>query len=111
MIAGMIRFLISALSAVSICAIAAACQKAASEPKPSYPTTKKGDTVDDYSGTKVADPYRWMEDLDAKEVADWIGAQNAVTFAYLEKLPTRDRFKQRITELWNYPKVSLPVKE
>jgi prolyl oligopeptidase len=77
----------------------------------SYPSTAKGDVVDDYGGVKVPDPYRWLEDLDAKPVADWIAAQNQVTFAYLAKLPMRAQFQQRITELWNYPKVSLPVKE
>jgi prolyl oligopeptidase len=77
----------------------------------SYPSTARGDVVDDYSGVKVPDPYRWLEDLDSKPVADWIAAQNQVTFAYLAKLPMRASFQQRITELWNYPKVSLPVKE
>ena len=67
--------------------------------------------MDDYHGTKVPDPYRWMEDLDAKDVADWISAQNQLTFGYLATLPMRDHFKQRITALWNYPKVAIPVKE
>ena len=102
--------LVLSFLSLSFCALAA-CQRAPEEPKLSYPPTQKGDVVDDYAGTKVADPYRWMEDLDAKAVADWIAAQNTVTFAYLEKLPMRQRFKQRITELWNYPKVSLPVSE
>ena len=76
-----------------------------------YPATTKGDVVDDYFGTKVPDPYRWMEDLDSQGVADWVAAQNRVTFDYLDKLPMRERFKQRITELWDYPKVGLPVRE
>src|SRR6476620_1028491 len=77
----------------------------------SYPVAKKGDVVDDYFGTKVADPYRWMEDLDSPEVASWVTAENQVTFDYLSKLPRRERFNKRITELWNYPKVSIPVHE
>ena len=85
----------------------AGCQEA-SLPKTSYPPTAKGDVVDDYFGTKIADPYRWMEDLDAKPVAEWVAGQNKVTFDYLAKLPMREHFKQRITELWNYPKVSVP---
>src|SRR5215470_9533541 len=91
----------------------AACQpnQQSSAAKVSYPATKKGDTVDDYFGTKVADPYRWMESLDSPDVASWVTAENQVTSAYLEKLPLRERFKQRITELWNYPKVSIPVRE
>jgi prolyl oligopeptidase len=76
-----------------------------------YPPSPKGDVVDDYVGTKVPDPYRWMEDLDSKAVADWIAAQNAVTFRYLDSLPMRDKLKARITELWNYPKVSTPIIE
>jgi prolyl oligopeptidase len=76
-----------------------------------YPPTAKGDVVDDYHGTRVADPYRWMEDLESPDVARWIKAQNEVTFAHLESLPMRDHFKRRITELWNYPKTGIPVRE
>ena len=90
--------------------VASACRQA-SLPKVSYPETQKGDVVEDYFGTKVPDPYRWMEDLDSKPVADWIAAENKVTFDYLAKLPMREHFKQRITELWDYPKVSIPVRE
>jgi prolyl oligopeptidase len=79
--------------------------------RPAYPPTANGDVVDDYFGTKVADPYRWMEDLDSKAVADWIAAQNAVTFRYLESLPMRDKIKSRITQLWDYPKTSTPFME
>jgi prolyl oligopeptidase len=79
--------------------------------RPAYPPTATGTVVDDYFGTKVADPYRWMEDLDSPAVADWVKAQNAVTFKYLEALPQRDQLKARITELWNYPKVSTPFIE
>src|SRR5438445_4036533 len=74
-------------------------------PRVSYPETKKIDVVDDYFGTQVTDPYRWMESLDSPEVAAWVAAQNQVTSEYLGKLPLREHFKQRITELWNYPKV------
>ena len=76
-----------------------------------YPTTRKGDVVDDYFGAKVPDPYRWMEGLDSQETAEWVAAQNQVTFDYLGRLPMRERFKQRITELWDYPKVTIPVRE
>jgi len=79
--------------------------------KLTYPTPRKGDTVDTYHGTKVADPYRWMEDLNAPEVKQWIEAENAVTFKYLDGLPVRDALKKRITDLWNYPKVSVPMYE
>jgi prolyl oligopeptidase len=76
-----------------------------------YPESRKGDVVDDYHGTRVADPYRWMEDLDSPEVAAWVAAQNAVTFKYLEGLPLREPLRKRITELWDYPKTDLPVLE
>jgi prolyl oligopeptidase len=76
-----------------------------------YPETRKGDVVDQYGSTSVADPYRWLEDLDAPDVAAWVAAQNAVAFAHLDSLPLRDRLKQRLTELWDYPRTSLPVVE
>jgi prolyl oligopeptidase len=77
----------------------------------SYPPSKTVDTVDDYHGTKIADPYRWMEDLDSKEVAEWVAAQNKVTFAHLEKLPMRQLLHSRIEQFWNYPKVTVPFRE
>jgi prolyl oligopeptidase len=76
-----------------------------------YPASKKGDVVDDHHGTSIADPYRWMEDLTAADTKTWIGAQNALTRAYFETLPHRETLKRRITELWDYPKVSLPFRE
>src|SRR5687767_555407 len=76
-----------------------------------YPQTRKGDVVDDYFGTKIADPFRWMEDLNSAEVKQWVGAQNAVTFKYLDALPLRDALKKRITELYDYPRVSIPYFE
>jgi prolyl oligopeptidase len=93
-----------------LCIALAACQRT-SDPAMTYPPTAKGDVVDDYHGTKVPDPYRWMEDVDSKETADWVAAQNKVTFDYLDKLPLRARFKERLTELWNYPRVTIPVRE
>ena len=76
-----------------------------------YPRPRQGDVVDDYFGTKVADPYRWMEDLNAPEVTQWVEAQNAVTFKYLDTLPMREGLRKRITELWNYARVSAPYYE
>src|SRR5580765_2995267 len=73
-----------------------------------YPQPRKGDVVDDYFGTKVADPYRWMEDLNAPEVKQWVEAENALTSRYLDALPQRQALKTRITALWNYPKVTPP---
>jgi len=78
--------------------------------KPLYAKTAKIDQVDDYFGTKVADPYRWLEVSDSSAVADWVEAQNEVTFGYLEKIPYRQKIKNRLKELWNYPRYSPPVK-
>ncbi len=75
-----------------------------------YPETRKSDVVDDYHGTRVADPYRWLEDLDSEETRAWVEAQNRLTFSYLEKLPGREWLKQRLTALWNYPKYGVPFK-
>lgn len=73
-----------------------------------YPQPRRGDMVDDYFGTKVADPFRWMEDLNSPEVKQWVDAENAVTSKYLDALPLRDTLRTRITQLWNYPKVGVP---
>src|SRR5678810_412647 len=76
-----------------------------------YPPSRKADVVDVYGTTRVPDPYRWLEDLDSPEVAAWVAAQNAVTFAYLETLPLRAQLQARLTELWDYPRTSLPIVE
>jgi len=77
-----------------------------------YPTTHRGDVVDDYHGTKVPDPYRWLEDdvRKSKEVAEWVAAQNRVTKTYLEAIPERERIGKRLTELMNYARYSPPTK-
>src|SRR5258706_2772527 len=69
-----------------------------------YPPARKGDVIDDYHGTKVADPYRWLEDVDSPETRSWVEAENRITFAYLEQIPERERIHRRLTELWDYPK-------
>ncbi|MBW4660362.1 MAG: prolyl oligopeptidase family serine peptidase [Drouetiella hepatica Uher 2000/2452] len=80
-------------------------------PSFSYPAAHLLDQVDDYHGTSVADPYRWLEDAQSSETQAWIEAQNQVTFAYLEQSPIRERLKQRITQLWNYEKFGTPFKQ
>ena len=80
------------------------------DPKLVYPESKKVDQVDDYFGTKVADPYRWLEDDRTPEVQAWIEAQNKVTFAYLDRIPYREKLKARLTELYNYPRISAPFR-
>ena len=75
-----------------------------------YPKPKKVDQIDDYHGTKVADPYRWMEDPDSADSRAWIEAENKVTDAYLATIPERQKIKDRLTKLWNYEKYSAPFK-
>ncbi len=76
-----------------------------------YPQARKGDVVDDYHGTRVADPYRWLEDVDAEETKQWIEAENKITFAYLESIPEREFLRERLTQLWNYERYGVPSKE
>ena len=79
---------------------------------PTYPATRKDPSVsDDYHGTKVADPYRWLEDDNAAETKEWVKKQNEVTFGYLEKIPFREAIKSKLTTLWNYEKFGSPFKE
>ncbi|MBD1935127.1 MULTISPECIES: prolyl oligopeptidase family serine peptidase [Cyanophyceae] len=76
-----------------------------------YPTSQKVDQVDDYHGTRVEDPYRWLEDPDSDETKAWVEAQNQVTFEYLNEITVREKIKQRLTQLWDYEKFSIPFKE
>ena len=87
-------------------------ETSASTPSPiKYPETKKTNQVDDYHGTKVADPYRWLENPDSPESREWIEAQNKITFDYLGKIPAREKIKSRLTELWNYERFGVPFKQ
>ena len=76
-----------------------------------YPETKRVDQVDDYFGIKVADPYRWLEDDNSEETAAWVKAENKVTFGYLEKIPFRNKIKERLEKIWDYPKYGVPFKK
>ncbi len=75
-----------------------------------YPTTRKVEHVDTYFGVKVPDPYRWLENDTARDVAEWVEAQNKVTFGYLEGIPFRQKIKERFTKIWNYPKYGAPFR-
>lgn len=92
------------------CATPAGPQPSAPTAPAAYPETRKADQVDDYFGTKVADPYRWLEDDNSAETRAWVEAQNAVTFGYLSKIPGRDAIRERLTTLWNYERYGLPRK-
>ena len=76
-----------------------------------YPVSKKVDQIDDYHGTKVADPYRWLEDGNGEDTKAWIDAQNKLTQGFLVQIPARAAIKQRLTRLWNYERFSVPFKE
>jgi prolyl oligopeptidase len=76
-----------------------------------YPVAEKQQVTDDYFGTTVADPYRWLEDDTTKAVSDWVEAENEVTQAYLDGIPFRARLKQRLTELTDYEKIGMPFKK
>ena len=80
------------------------------QPSLTYPVTEKGDVVDDYFGTKVADPYRWFEDEKSEATAKWVQAENQVTFDYLAKIPVREKIRARLTEIYNYPRYSAPFR-
>ena len=79
--------------------------------KINYPQTKKCDTINEYFGHKVADPYQWLEDDNSEETAKWVKAENEITFDYLSKIPFREKIKERLTEIWNYPKFRVPFKK
>ena len=82
-----------------------------SEAQMQYPQTRKIDHTDEYHGVKVADPYRWLEDDRSAETAEWVKAENKVTFDYLEKIPYRTMLKERIEKVFNYPKYSAPSRK
>ena len=79
--------------------------------KPVYPNTRTVEQIDDYHGTPVPDPYRWLEDVDSDETLEWIGQQNELTFSMLEDLPARPGIKKRLTELWDFSKAWAPYKK
>jgi prolyl oligopeptidase len=102
------------LTLFAVCFIAAALASCGSKEqagKFNYPTTAKVDTVDNYFGTDVQDPYRWLEDDTSKQTAQWVAAQNDVTFAYLKNISYRDKIKERLSKIFNYERLSAPFKE
>ncbi len=76
--------------------------------KITYPETKRVDSVDEYFGQKILDPYRWLENDTSAETSEWVKAQNEITNAYLEKIPFRKSLKERFTQIWDYPKYGIP---
>ncbi|MBP6215725.1 MAG: S9 family peptidase, partial [Chitinophagaceae bacterium] len=76
-----------------------------------YPVSSKGEVVDDYHGTKVADPYRWLEDDWSKETKEWVTNQNKVTINYLDQISYRKEWQTRLEDINNYPKYSSPSRK
>ena len=91
-------------------AVAASCSDMKQIKHLPYPETERGDVVDNYFGTEVPDPYRWLEDDNSEATAAWVAAENAVTQDYLSQIPFRGAIRERLTELWNYPKEGAPAK-
>jgi hypothetical protein len=76
-----------------------------------YPATAMGPVVDDYHGEQIADPYRWLEELDTPDTRAWVEAQNKLTFGYLGEIKEREQLRARLTKLWNFERYGLPVRE
>lgn len=102
------------LMSLLVATIVMSCNQKSADQKASeltYPETKKGDVVDNYFGTDIPDPYRWLEDDRSTETEAWVKAENEVTFDYLSKIPFRDDLKKQMEAAWNYEKISAPFKE
>ncbi len=98
---------------VSMNTVLSGCWHGHPEPQPIliYPKTATTNQVDDYHGTKVADPYRWLEDDNSEATKAWVEAENKVTFDFLDKIPERTAIRERLTQLWNYERFSIPGQE
>jgi prolyl oligopeptidase len=100
--------------ALPLLSVLAACtadsnRDSAAPPALAYPPAARSAQVDDYHGTRVEDPYRWLEHVDAAQTREWITAENALAQPYLEGIPARETIKKRLTELWNYERYDIPV--
>ncbi len=93
-----------------IAAMAISCSQP-DAPTLTYPVAKKVDQTDEFFGTKVADPYRWLESSDTPDARAWIDAENKVTFDYLAQIPDRAKIKARLTDIWNYERFGAPSRE
>jgi prolyl oligopeptidase len=102
------------LLTIAFCGLAASVLMSCAQPGDTpivYPESERGDVVENYFGDEVADPYRWLEDLDGEATTAWVEAQNAISFPYLEAISQREAIENRLTELWNYERYGLPDKE
>src|SRR6476660_6277700 len=107
---GKIHSMRSLLSASLLPLALAATVNAQTPSRLAYPVAAKGTQVDDYHGTSIADPYRWLENTDSPETKAWVEAENRVSFSYLAAIPERNAIRDRLTKLWDYPKYFAPTK-
>lgn len=99
-----------ALAVLCAATVLTACKSSMKIKHLPYPEAERTDVVDNYFGTEVADPYRWLEDDNSEETAAWVAAENAVTRNYLDQIPFREAMRARLTELWTYPSEGTPAK-
>ncbi|MFQ5547233.1 MAG: prolyl oligopeptidase family protein [Woeseia sp.] len=105
-------FQFRSVSTSAVIALLVACVSGGeSEDRITYPEAMRSDRVDDYFGVAVADPYRWMEDMESDTVRNWIEAENRISFPYLAALPARESLLKRFRELWDYERYGLPTKK
>ena len=103
------RSLLNAAVVLSLAVAPAAASAADARSRLAYPAAHKADVVDDYNGVKVADPYRWLENADDPATVAWVDQENSLTRSLLDR-PVREAIKQRLTELFNYPRLSVPTR-
>ena len=97
---------------VTICfMMTTACMQNNQKNQIQYPKAKKTDTTDVYFGQAVSDPYRWLEDDNSDETAEWVTEENTITNEYLSAIPFREQLRKRLTDIWNYPKYGVPFKK
>lgn len=97
---------------VTICfMMTTACMQNNQKNQIQYPKAKKTDTTDIYYGQAVSDPYRWLEDDNSAETAEWVTEENNITNEYLSAIPFREQLRKRLTDIWNYPKYGVPFKK
>jgi prolyl oligopeptidase len=102
--------LLALVSVILVASCSADADRLASSPAAfAYPATARVEQVDVYHGTRVEDPYRWLEQVDDPQTRQWIGAQNALAQPYLESIPARETIKKRLTQLWNYERYDIPI--
>lgn len=108
----MYRTLTLFFSLVIILTACSPSQKSMPKIEVEYPDIyKDSSVVDDYHGTEIADPYRWLEDDNSDETKAWVTSQNEVTFNYLDKIPYRKDVEKRLADIWDYEKFGSPFKE